>query len=364
MGEAEYLVGLNLLPGMGPSAIERAVAAFGSARSAWEASAEDLANAAGLKRECLERMARTKGSGVLEREIEIAEALGAYFITKADAIYPPSLRDIPAAPPVLYVLGTLPGRDAATVAVVGTRTASSYGLGVAHRLARDLARCGIVVVSGLARGIDAMAHRGSLEGGGPTVAVLGSGLDVIYPPEHRRLFGMISGAGAVVSEFPFGTRPARSTFPRRNRVIAGASAACIVVESKEDGGALITAGFALEFGREVMAVPGDITRPTSKGTNRLIRDGATPVTELSDVLEALGLSGVMAGGQSVQRALGDRELTREEEMVLEHASQGAPLEEIAARTGLGTLEVSSILTGLEVMGIVHRAPGMRFVVVR
>lgn len=364
MGEAEYLVGLNLLPGMGPSAIERALAAFGSARGAWEASAEDLARAAGLKRGSGELISRAKASGVLEREIAIAEAMGAYFVTKADSIYPPSLREVPATPPVLYVLGTLPGRDSTAVAVVGTRRASSYGLSVAYGLARDLARCGVVVVSGLARGIDAMAHRGSLDGGGPTVAVLGSGLDVIYPPEHRKLYRMISEAGAVVSEFPFGTRPARWTFPRRNRLIAGASSGCIVVESGEDGGALITAGFALEFGREVMAVPGDITRSTSKGTNRLIRDGAVPVTELCDVLDALGLSGVMTGQERACHAFGGREFTREEGMVLEQASEGADLEEIAVRTGLGTFEVSRILTKLEVMGIVQRAPGMRFVVVR
>lgn len=363
MGEAEYLVGLNLLPGMGPSAIERVLGVFGSARGAWEASAEDLARAAGLKKGLTQLISRAKSSGVLEREMETAQALGAYFVTKADPVYPPALRDIPAAPPVLYVLGTLPGRDSTAVAVVGTRRASSYGLTVAYGLARDLARCGIVVVSGLARGIDAAAHEGSLEGGGPTVAVLGSGLDVIYPPEHRKLYRMISEAGTVVSEFPFGTRPARSTFPRRNRVIAGMSACCVVVESKEDGGALITSGLALEFGREVMAVPGDITRPTSKGTNLLIRDGAVPVTGLSDVLEALGLSG-LTEREGVRHVLDGRELTHEESMVLEHVSLGEDLEGIAVRTGLGAFEVSRILTSLEVMGIVRRAPGMRFVVVR
>lgn len=209
-------------------------------------------------------------------------------VKASDPSFPSPLQMIADPPPRLWVLGRLP--ESPGVAVVGTRRATRYGLGLAREMGRAIASAGWVVVSGLARGVDGAAHRGCLDSGGVGVAVLGSGVDVWYPPEHRDLGeDLIAAGGAVISEYPPGTRPEPWRFPARNRIISGLSAAVVVTEAAEKGGALITARLAAEQGREVFAVPGDVSRPTSEGTNRLIRDGAHPVVGAEDLIEALSL---------------------------------------------------------------------------
>jgi DNA processing protein len=210
-------------------------------------------------------------------------------IALGDGRYPENLREITTPPERLYVRGRFADEDALAVAIVGSRAATSYGLAVAERLAADLAARGVTVVSGLARGIDSAAHRGALRAGGRTIAVLGSGVDVIYPPENRRLAGEIASHGAVVSQFEPGTRPLSGHFPARNRVIAGLALAVVVVEAAEKSGSLITAGLAGEMGREVMAVPGLLTSAQSVGAHRLIQDGAALIQGWEDVVSQLPL---------------------------------------------------------------------------
>lgn len=212
----------------------------------------------------------------------------AVVVKASDRPFPAALQMIADPPRSLWVLGQIP--DSPGVAVVGTRRATRYGLGLAREMGRAIGSAGWVVVSGLARGVDGAAHRGCLDGNGRGVAVLGSGIDVWYPPEHQGLGeDLIAAGGAVISEYPPGTRPEPWRFPARNRIISGLSAAVVVTEAAEKGGALITARLAAEQGREVFAVPGDVSRPTSEGTNRLIRDGAHPVVGAEDLIEALSL---------------------------------------------------------------------------
>ncbi|HEY3176331.1 MAG TPA: DNA-processing protein DprA [Candidatus Polarisedimenticolia bacterium] len=223
-----------------------------------------------------------------DKEISAAGKAGVSIVTWEDESYPPGLRYLPDPPPFLYVRGALLPRDADAVAVVGSRRGTPYGIRVAERIASDLAGSGITVVSGLARGVDTAAHRGALAGAGRTIGVLGSGIDVVYPGENRRLFAQVPAAGAVVTEFPFGTGPLPRNFPVRNRIIAGLASAVLVVEAARDSGSLITAMLAAEtLGIPVCAVPGPITSKTSEGCNDLIFDGVTPVRGVEDILHVL-----------------------------------------------------------------------------
>ena len=219
------------------------------------------------------------------REIERLQATEISVTTLGEADYPEALRWIPEPPPVLYIWGTLRHEDSLAVAVVGSRKPSPYGQLAAQRLSTELAQYGFTVVSGLARGVDSLAHQGALQAGGRTIAVLGSGINVVYPPEHRRLYEAIRDQGAVVSEFPFDTKPDRWNFPRRNRIISGLTLGTLVVEASDQSGSLHTARHALEQGREVFAVPGRIDVPSSRGTNNLIKRGAKLVEGIDDILE-------------------------------------------------------------------------------
>lgn len=237
------------------------------------------------------RLAASRPDAQLDRALRTCEELNVKAAWFGSSNYPGSLASIPDPPAILFYrgsasLGSLPD----SVAMIGSRRCSLYGRRTARTLARELALCGIAVVSGMARGIDSEAHMGAVEGGGVTVAVLGSGVDVIYPPEHERLSRSIIERGLLVSEYPPGTTPARHTFPERNRIISGLARAVVVVEAGEKSGTMITVGTALDQGREVLAVPGEITRSSAVGSNRLIRDGAGMVLETADILRAMGVS--------------------------------------------------------------------------
>lgn len=270
--------------------------------------------------------------------------------------YPSLLREIKDPPPVLWVEGEVGvlSREIC-VAIVGARECTPYGEKVAFNLAVELVRTGIVVVSGLAYGIDTAAHRGALEGAGKTVAVLGCGIDVPYPGGNLGLKKRIAQSGAVLSEFPPGTAAATWTFPQRNRIISGLARGVVVVEAGVKSGALITAEWALQQGREVFAVPGNITSPLSAGTNRLIGQGAKVVTGVSDILEELN---IRSGLQAKENC---RPLSTGEGAVLEFLSNGARnIDELVRLSGYPVGEVSSILTGLEIGGLVKSLPGSRF----
>ena len=266
--------------------------------------------------------------------------------------YPPLLRAIPDPPPALWLRGETPPEVLArpSVAIVGARACTSYGRAVARTLGRELAAAGLVVVSGMARGIDGEAHRGALEAGGATVAVLGCGIDCDYPAAHRELASRIAARGLIVSEYEPGIEPAPWRFPARNRIIAGLCAATVVVEARERSGALITADFALEDGREVMAVPGEITSAVSAGSNALLRLGATPVTATADVLEAYGIEAAAEPGDRPDGLLG---------RVLDCvAEQPVSIDELARRLGQASGEVAAALIELELAGHVSEGDGV------
>jgi len=291
-----------------------------------------------------------------ERELSLARKAGAWTLTFEEEGYPRVLRELPDPPLVLYVLGELHPEDERAIAIVGTRRATSYGRLVARKLAEELASWGVTVVSGLAPGIDTAAHRGALAAG-RTVAVLGTGLGRPYPAGSARLMEEIAARGAVISEFPWEREGAKWTFPRRNRIIAGLSRGVVVVEAPERSGALITADLALEQGKEVFAVPGPITSEVSRGTNRLIQEGAKLVTCAADILEEFP---DFAGSREAKGAA--MELGPDEERVY-NALAGEPLtaEEIAERTGLPYAAVARALLELSLAGMVEEVPGGRYI---
>jgi DNA processing protein len=271
-------------------------------------------------------------------------------VARREPNYPTLLRELHDPPPMLYVRGEADALAATGVAVVGARACSAYGAQVARALARDLAAAGIVVVSGLARGVDGEAHRGALESGGRTIAVLGCGIDRDYPRSHAELARRIVSSGAVVSEYPPGVEPAPWRFPARNRIIAGLSLATVVVEARERSGALITADFALELGRDVFAVPGEITSGLSAGTNDLLRQGAAPLTSARDVLEALGIEPTPARQSAVSEAAA---------ALLELLGDGASgMDELIRTSELSSAEVAAALVELELAGLAAQAEGV------
>ena len=302
------------------------------------------------------------------REMERLQATAIRVTTLGETDYPEALRWIPEPPPVLYIRGTLQHEDSLAVAVVGSRKPSPYGQLAAQRLSTALAQYGFTVVSGLARGVDSLAHQGALQAGGRTIAVLGSGINVVYPPEHRRLYEAIREQGAVVSEFPFDTKPDRWNFPRRNRIISGLTLGTLVVEASDQSGSLHTARHALEQGREVFAVPGRIDMPSSRGTNNLIKRGAKLVEGIDDILEEFPAAVRRAFRQRspepgpTNAALMPTDLTPDEVRILALVPpEETHIETIIHASQLPAQAVASILLTLELRGLVRQFPGTFFV---
>lgn len=288
-------------------------------------------------------------------------------ISLGDVRFPAALAAIHDPPQTIFVKGDLDALRAPSVAIVGSRAASPYALEVARRLGADLARRKIAVVSGLARGVDSAAHRGALEGGGVTIAVFGCGVDVIYPAEHRALAARISERGALVSEFPLGTPPRREHFPQRNRIISGLSLAVVIVEAAEGSGSLITADFAMEQGRTVLAVPGNVLGGRNVGAHALLRDGAKLVECADDILEELPASLTQQGlgiGDSGLGGKGSKALgSASQDPVLRSMDEGDSydLDEISERSGVDRMKLLPRLIELELAGAVRRVDGGRFV---
>ncbi len=333
---------------------------FGCAQEAWNAPRQALAET-GLPASVLRNLLNLRAELDVQRVWDDIQAQGIQVLTWEDPAYPERLQSISQPPPVLYVRGTLLSDDAWAVAVVGTRRVTRYGRQVAEEIATGLARHGVTVVSGLARGVDGVAHRAALQAGGRTLAVLGCGVDHIYPPEHRSLAEDILQAGALVSDYPPGTPPDAANFPARNRIISGLSLATVVVEAGETSGALITARFAVEQGRDVFAVPGGIYAPLSKGPNRLLKQGAHPLLSVEDVLEALNLSQVQQYRQA-RLALPDDPVER---ALLEHlCDEPLHVDELRALVNLPVAQVSAALTMMELKGLVRQVGAMHYVAVR
>lgn len=311
--------------------------------------------------EIISRQTRDQVPGILEA----MEKCGADLITIQDPEYPDALRNIPDPPPVLYCRGGMK-KEENCVAVVGSRRATCYGLDMAKRLSCDLARRGITIVSGLARGIDSKAHLGALDAGGRTIAVLGCGVDVIYPGENKALMEKICESGAILSEYLPGTQPIPFHFPARNRIISGLSQGVIIVEASDRSGSLITADFALEQGREVFAVPGNINSRNSSGTNRLIRDGARLVTDASDILEELNACRNRETGRTTEEkprdgeigSLSDSIFGADERTISQRLLEGpAHIDTIARDCGISVQLAGSVLIMLELSGFVEQLPG-------
>lgn len=359
MDERAFWVGFSHVSGIGPAKIRSLLGYFGTLEQAWKAPAGQL-RLAGLDERAMTNLLETRQNLPLEREMVKLERQGVSVLTWDDEEYPFRLQQIPDPPPVLYVKGRPSVEDEIAVAVVGTRRASTYGLEAARKLADGLARNGVTVVSGLALGIDGAAHTAALDAGGRTLAVLGSGLDNIYPASHRGLAVRIvkSGHGALLSEYPLGTRPEARNFPPRNRIISGLSLGVLVVEAGERSGALITARYAAEQGRDVFAVPGSMFHTTSKGTNRLIQDGAKLVLDLRDVLEELNLN--VVSEQVVARHQLPEDPTEAKLLGL-LSEEPTHVDDLCRDSGLPTATVTSTLAMMELKGLVRQVGFMQYV---
>ena len=358
--DKRYWVGFNLVKGIGAVRLRALRDHFGDLALAWQAP-RDALQAAGLSSKLAERVTQVRAGFDLDKYMSTIAAQGITVLTWDDELYPQRLKQIDQPPPVLYVRGSLTAEDTWAVAVVGTRRLSAYGRQVADELATCLAGNGVTVVSGLARGVDAIAHQSALKAGGRTIAVLGSGVDRIYPPEHTQLAGKIMLNGAVVSDYAPGTAPDAANFPPRNRIISGLSMATVVVEAGETSGALITAQFAVDQGREVFAVPGNILAPQSKGTNRLISQGAHPMLSPRDVLEVLNLGRVVEQ-RDVRKILPGNETEAKLLQVLTH--EPMHMDEIRNQSGLLIERVSATLVMMDLKGMVRQVGGNNYVAVR
>jgi len=352
------LLGFNHVKGIGAVRLQGLLQTFGSPVDAWNAAPDSLRQA-GLSPKIVQNLVETRHRLDLAQLWRQITAHGIQVVTWEDESYPRRLGEINQPPPVLYVRGSLTTQDEWAVAIVGTRRLTAYGRRVCEEVAAALAQGGVTVISGLARGVDSIAHQIALQEGGRTLAVLGSGIDRIYPPEHRHLAEQICAQGALISDYPPGTEPEASNFPPRNRIISALALAVVVVEAGETSGALITARFAAEQGRDVFAVPGSIFSPASQGTNRLISDGATPLLSAADLLETLQLNQVVEY-RSARAILPENAMEAQILTLLEN--EPTHVDEIHARSGLPIDEISSTLVLMELKGLVQQVGGMNYVI--
>jgi len=363
-GQAAELL-LALTPGIGPRLRMALLDRFGSAQAVMAASAPDLQSVPGIGQKLSRSIVESRNSIDVGAEIANCRASGVNIIAESGSDYPEVLRKIPDPPGVLFVRGEIRPTDGLAVAIVGTRHATQYGIAQAERLAMGLARAGYTIVSGIARGIDAVAHRAALKAGGRTLAVLGSGVLNIYPPEHGPLAEEIIARGAVLSENPPHSPPLAGAFPQRNRIVTGLSLGVIVVEAADRSGALISARHAMEQGREVFAVPGRVDSRMSKGCHRLIRDGAKLVETVDDVLEELGplaMPTPLAGGNPEQpiRHPAELQLNEPEQAVLAKiGDEPQTIDDIAVASGLPVQNVLATISVLEMRRLIRRLGGNR-----
>ncbi len=360
--ETRPLLRLSLIPGLGPRHLQRLVEAFGSASQACAAPPPELRAVPGFGPELVRALIGSHDQRQVERELADCRQRGLTIVGRDQPGYPRLLSQISDPPTVLYLRGELQRVDELAVAIVGTRHASPYGRRHAERLGRGLSRVGLTIVSGLARGIDAVAHRAALAVGGRTLAVLANGLANVYPPEHAELADAIAGQGVVLSEMGLATKPRRGAFPRRNRLISGLAQGVIVIEATERSGALITARHALEQGREVFALPGPVESRSSRGCHQLIRDGAKLVESIEDVLDELGplpLPVVTDHGQQVHQ-VAELQLNEQERQVLQAIHEDLTrIDSIVQRSGLSVHRVLSTLSVLETRHLIRRVSGDR-----
>lgn len=363
----KYWIALSMVPGVGAITYRKLLNVFTTPEQVFSASYHDLIRIPGISDKLARAILHFGFPDQVKRALEEIDKYRVHVITSEDEAYPPSLTTIFDPPPLLYLKGRPLQQHEIFVAVVGSRRASTYGRTVAEQLCREFAVKGVTVVSGMARGIDSAAHRGALQGGGQTIAVLGCGVNVVYPPENERLYHEILEQGAILSEYPLHTKPDRGNFPARNRIISGISLGTVVVEAGARSGALITADTALEQGRDVFAVPGNITSASSQGTNRLIKQGAMLIEHADDVLNALPLEISREIGL-LQPELPFEEkksalptLSQEEQNVLACIeTQPLHIDEITVRSQLPSGKVSATLMMLEMKNLIRQMTGKMF----
>jgi len=358
--ELKYWVAFSGIPGIGRVRITQLREYFGSLQDAWKAP-EGKLKQAGLDSRSIAALMILRPRISLDAEIEKLERYRVKVLIYDDPLYPSRLKEIYDYPPVLYVRGNLPADDEPCLAIVGTRRPTIYGRQVTEEIVTDLARSKITIVSGLARGIDSVAHRAALDAGGKTVAVFASGLDIVYPGENAKLAQAIMEHGALVSEYPLGVKPKAENFPLRNRIMSGLSLGVLVVEAGERSGALITAHQAVEQNREVFAIPGSILSPTSQGTNRLIQEGAKLVRNCTDILQELNLTIVVQQAEIKEFSPTDE---IESAILKQLSSEPNHIDEICRRSRLTMPEVSSTLSILELKGIARQVGNMKYVLAR
>ena len=396
--ETISLIHLNLIQGVGPKTVQVLRDVFGSTERVLRATADELRKVDGLSPAICDLLIRKPVLYPVERELELINEFGCQVLTLYDDAYPLHLKGIDSPPLVLYIRGELTAEDAMSISIVGSRNAKDYGRKVSYRLSYQLAQSGLTVVSGLAMGIDTSAHRGALEAGGRTIAVMGNGLSVIYPAENRELVKKIEASGALISEFPIGVKPKPRNFPRRNRIISGLTLGTVVVEASNRSGALITARLAAEQGKEVFAVPGEIFSELSAGTHRLINNGAKLINTVDDLLNELprhALNQIQPStptspvpdietGSSQEPSVEKRgsirtapqpptevqqpvpsvpppDMTPDEKLVFDAIEvPSSHIDTIVRTTHLPIAQVSSVLLMLELKGIIQQLPGKQF----
>jgi DNA processing protein len=353
------MVQLALVPGVGARTIAKLLDRFGTASDVLRASVDELQQTEGISGRLAQRLVGDAQQVAVDELLQRCEDLGARLLTLGSANYPRPLRTLEDAPPLLFIRGHYEPRDGLAVAVVGTRHASAYGQQMAQRLVVSLVESGLTVVSGLARGIDATAHRAALDGGGRTIAVLGSGIGDIYPPEHTTLADRIAQQGAVISEFAIDTPPRGGQFPQRNRIISALSMGVVVVEASQRSGAIITARLAGEQGREVFAVPGPVTNPGSRGCHALLKDGARLVESIDDILAELGPLALPIEDQGrTLRHPAELQLNEIERQVLDAiATQPTLVDHVIVATKLSAAQVVAAVSALEIRRLARRLSG-------
>lgn len=362
MTERDAYIALNMFEGIGPVRVRELLSILGSASAILTASREELVQAKGVGMNLAENLIRQVDTMDVEAEIRRAREAGADIITRADEEYPEALKHIHDPPLALYVKGRLLGTDRHAIAVVGSRRCTHYGIQVADRLSFQLAKQGYTVISGLARGIDAAAHQGAIKGKGRTLAVLGCGIDQVYPAEHADLAESIRTSGAVISEFPIGFKPSRNSFPQRNRIVSGMSRGVLVVEAALGSGALLTVDEASDQGKLIFAVPGRIDNPSAGGCNHLIKNGAKLVQDVDDILEEFEylLSPNPEGREDPEYVKPQVQLTEPESKILEVlGGEEMEQDQLTRASGLSASAVATALIMLEMKRQVMTLPGRR-----
>jgi DNA processing protein len=358
MSDLQYWLALNSIPDIGPVLVRKLLSAFGTPENIFRMSIHDLKKVDGIGENRASRIISFNRWDFVHKELEKAEKMKVRLLPLHDSDYPEGLKQIHDAPIILYIKGELEGADKYAISIVGSRTSTNYGMQVAERMGYKLASSGLTVVSGMARGIDTASHKGALKAAGRTIAVLGSGVDVPYPVSNRGLMKAIETSGAVVSEFPFGTEPNKENFPKRNRIISGLSLGVVVIEATLDSGSLITVGYALEQGKEIFAVPGNVTSRNSKGTNDLIKKGARLVENPEEVIGELSplLKGILRENKK-----SIPEMNKDEEVM--HGCldiEPKHIDSITRQMNMPPAKALSVLLGLELKGLVRQSGGKHF----